>query len=381
VINYAGTSAFLFGINWATGGGHTYWWFIFPVLGMGLGILTEMGGLVGEDGVSLRNLFSGPVPQDRLEAGAGAAPALSAGPPPVAAAHPGPSASDAVLNGPHGDVLRQALADRQRLQSLIAKHSDTERQMLPDVGGTADSLYERVVALAAALDRLDAEVGTDRATALDDRIAQIEQQTTDARDRERRLGLLRRQRDMLGELIRSRATLHEQYETAGLLLQNLALDLLKVRATAGNQDEHKNVSQTTDSAPLCIRFVFLHSILRITYTLVALSSTIPSWCPVTLRHMKANAVLVCAACFAASPMSANAAEPRFDLNQNEYAVGVRGYGLDEDTRVIGWQLGNNFYFGRRQGENDDFGFVFKDGDTQYSFTEHGIGWRRSFSFH
>jgi hypothetical protein len=97
--------------------------------------------------------------------------------------------------------------------------------------------------------------------------------------------------------------------------------------------------------------------------------------------MKTNAVLLCATCFAAASPEVSAAEPRFDLNQNEYAIGVRGYGLDEDTRVIGWQLTNNFYFGRRQGENDDFGFVFKKGDTQYSFTEHGIGWRHSFSLH
>ena len=97
--------------------------------------------------------------------------------------------------------------------------------------------------------------------------------------------------------------------------------------------------------------------------------------------MKLNRVLLCATCFAAGPTGAIADEPYWDLNQNEYAVGVRGYGLDEDTRVIGWQLGNNFYFGRRKGENDDFGFVFKDGNTQYSLTEHGIGWRHSFSFH
>ena len=110
--------------------------------------------------------------------------------------------------------------------------------------------------------------------------------------------------------------------------------------------------------------------------------------------MKLNRVLLFATCFAAGSTGAIAGEPRFDLNQNEYAIGghfdlnqneyaigVRGYGLDEDTRVIGWQLGNNFYFGRRQGENDDFGFVYKDGNTQYSFTEHGIGWRHSFSFH
>ena len=35
---------------------------------------------------------------------------------------------------------------------------------------------------------------------------------------------------MLAELLGSRATLLEQYESGGLLLQNLALDLLKVRS-------------------------------------------------------------------------------------------------------------------------------------------------------
>jgi hypothetical protein len=105
-------------------------------------------------------------------------------------------------------------------------------------------------------------------------------------------------------------------------------------------------------------------------------STIPAEWAGTLYSMKTNAILLLVTLGATS---ANAAEPRFDLDQDEYAVGVRGYGLDEDTRVIGWQLTDGIYFGRRQGEIDDFGFVFQRGDTQYSVTEHGIGWRRSFS--
>ena len=99
--------------------------------------------------------------------------------------------------------------------------------------------------------------------------------------------------------------------------------------------------------------------------------------------MKTNTLFLLATILVTTLAGADAAaaEPRFDLDQDEYAVGVRGYGLDEDTRVIGWQLTEDLYFGRRQGEVDDFGFVLKRGDTQYSFTEHGIGWRHSFSFH
>jgi hypothetical protein len=79
--------------------------------------------------------------------------------------------------------------------------------------------------------------------------------------------------------------------------------------------------------------------------------------------------------------SASADDDRFALNQEEFPIGVHRYGVDEDTRVIGWQIRDDLYFGRRQGEIDDFGFVFKQGATQYSFTQHGIGWRHSFSLH
>ncbi len=220
---YLGTSVFLFGINAVTSGhGHHFWWAIFPVMGMGLGVVKQMGNLWA-DGVRLGDMFGGPLPAGAAAVGAVASPSTRA----LVA----PGANEELLAGPHGPVLRQAIADRLNIQSFIGRMSDAERKMLPDVKGTADGLYERIAALAAALQRLDGEVGTDRLPALDERIAQIEAVPGDARDRERRLTLLRRQREMLAELVRSRAGLAEQYESAGLLLQNLALDLLKVRSS------------------------------------------------------------------------------------------------------------------------------------------------------
>ncbi len=220
---YLGTSVFLFGINAVTSGhGHHFWWAIFPVMGMGLGVVKQMGNLWA-DGVRLGDMFGGPLPAGAAAMGAVASPSMRA----LVA----PGANDELLAGPHGPVLRQAIADRLNIQSFIGRMSDAERKMLPDVKGTADGLYERIAALATALHRLDGEVGTDRLPALDERIAQIEAVPGDARDRERRLTLLRRQREMLAELVRSRAALAEQYESAGLLLQNLALDLLKVRSS------------------------------------------------------------------------------------------------------------------------------------------------------
>jgi hypothetical protein len=73
------------------------------------------------------------------------------------------------------------------------------------------------------------------------------------------------------------------------------------------------------------------------------------------------------------------ADDPFDLDEKEYTAGVRLHGIDEDTRIVGWKLSDNLYFGRRKGGIDDFGFILTRGDTQYSFTEDGIGWKKSIS--
>jgi len=111
---------------------------------------------------------------------------------------------------------------------------------------------------------------------------------------------------------------------------------------------------------------------------------IPSGCSGTLMIMKstqATFLMRFGAVFLGVVVGSNLAqadEP-FDLDEKEYAAGVRLHGIDEDTRVVGWKLSDNLYFGRRKGEIDDFGFVLTRGDTQYSLTEDGVGWRKSIS--
>jgi serine/threonine-protein kinase len=216
---YVPTSLFLLGINYMTGDG--FWWAIFPILGMGFEVAMGVGRLWG-DGVPLKSVFTGVLPPGL----GGPALAASDSPPPPA------DGTDAeILAGPHGAALKQAISDHGRIDALIGRLTDTERKMLPEVKPTTEALFARIQTLALALHRLDAEVGGEDAKSLDERIGQIEAQPGDAADRERRLRLLRRQREMLVELEASRAKLLEQYESACLLLQNLALDLLKVRSS------------------------------------------------------------------------------------------------------------------------------------------------------
>ena len=224
--SYLGTSVFLFGINYFTGDG--FWWCVFPIFGIGLGVARDIGRLWA-DGVPLRALVSSKALGElaaRPAVGAPTSPAVGALQSPALPA--GVSAD--TLDGPFGSALRQGIADYKTITDLESRLSDAERKLLPDVKSTADSLFQRLVSLSGGLHRLDRELDAARLPDLDQRIAQLELQTPDPA-RSRPLTLLKRQRDMLADLTISRAKLIEQFESAGLLLQNLSLDMLKVRSS------------------------------------------------------------------------------------------------------------------------------------------------------
>jgi serine/threonine-protein kinase len=90
------------------------------------------------------------------------------------------------------------------------------------------------------------EIGVDRVATLDQRIADTER-SENTSDRERMLRLLRRQRETLANLLKSRDSLSEQYESAGLLLQNLKLDLIRMKSS-GLQSGLADVTSVTQEA-------------------------------------------------------------------------------------------------------------------------------------
>ena len=240
--SYVGTTTFLFGINAVTiGGDNVFWWAAFPALGMMMGLVNE-GGSLWAAGARLRDVFGGsrslpdqsPPPQ-----------ALAAG-----AAQAIPSDDTNLIAdispGPRGDIARQAFADRRSVRDLVARMSKAEREMLPDVEETSDGLYQRIAELGRILHRLDGEIGPERLPEIDSRIAESERSEATS-DRDRLLRLLRRQREMLAALVESRDKLAGQYESAGLLLQNLKLDLIRMRSS-GLQSGLADVTSVTQEA-------------------------------------------------------------------------------------------------------------------------------------
>jgi serine/threonine-protein kinase len=254
VFSWVGWTTVLFGINVATHGPGP--WFLFPSAFMALNVLRK-GGSIWSDGVGPVEAFTKGI-NKRLRAeratenrqaslagpiAAGGTPAAPRMTPEQLAAQLAPAD---VLAGPHGDVVRRAAVDRLLMRDIAASLGPIERSMIPDVVPTIDALADRVGSVATTLHRLDQDVSGTSLGSLDARIATM-QTESDTPERERRLSLLQRQRSSLHDLLERRQTLANQLESTSLMLQNLKLDMLKLRS-AGLGNEIENQSTATQEA-------------------------------------------------------------------------------------------------------------------------------------
>ncbi|MEP7002407.1 MAG: hypothetical protein ABI969_18095, partial [bacterium] len=239
-IGTVGTVATLATVNVLTS--PHFMWFLFPTAFMVLGIMSRAGKLWA-DGVPIKRFFT------RGNAGAGGTASAPSFPRVSLAEAAQRLATAEVLDGPYGETVRRAAADHVAVRDTLARLPESERSMIPDVAPTVDALAERVGALATTLHRLDADVGGSSLSSLEARLAAL---NTEARgsptpEQERRIALLERQRASLGELTERRSVLASQLESAGLALQNLRLDLLKLRSS-GLESAMSDVASATQEA-------------------------------------------------------------------------------------------------------------------------------------
>jgi len=151
-----------------------------------------------------------------------------------------------ILDSPVGAAIRQAAADRAAVLEIAATLPKADRALIPDLEPTCNALVERVAQLAQMLNRLDQGIDPRLVIELDARIARVGQER-ESPEGERRLALLRRQRDTLDELVQRRTALARQLDNAGLALGNLRFDLIKLRSS-GLQSARSDVSTATQEA-------------------------------------------------------------------------------------------------------------------------------------
>ncbi|MBA3890300.1 MAG: protein kinase [Gemmatimonadaceae bacterium] len=139
--------------------------------------------------------------------------------------------------------VRQALNDSAEISRLVSTLPKSERARIPDVTRSSEALATRVRAIALTLADLERD---DSPGALETIEAEVERLEAAANpleagseERVRRLAYLKRQRRALTETARKRETAENKLETCALALQNMKLDLVRLRSGA---QSYKNVT-------------------------------------------------------------------------------------------------------------------------------------------
>jgi serine/threonine-protein kinase len=122
-----------------------------------------------------------------------------------------------------------------------------DRELIPDVRPTIDALLEQVLVLGDSLRRLEENVGTASMDEITSRIAAAEGDANRSGEWERKRELLERQRTSIQELQQRQTDIRTRFERASLLLENLRLDVLKLRSS-GVQSASEDVAGATQQA-------------------------------------------------------------------------------------------------------------------------------------
>lgn len=149
--------------------------------------------------------------------------------------------------GRYAGQIEQARADRAAVLAMLERLGKTERAMLPDdLVPTVDRLLERATELARTLAFVDRDINDESVDNVDARLKAVEQEPPST-DRERRLTLLRQQREKVAALADRRTGLAAQFESCILAMQNVRFDLLRLRS-AGVSEALGDLTQATQQA-------------------------------------------------------------------------------------------------------------------------------------
>ncbi|MEP7177334.1 MAG: protein kinase, partial [Gemmatimonadales bacterium] len=213
--SWAAVSLGCLGINIATG--ITDPWFLFPMFGMGIGVMRNYAHL-WQAGYSWRDVLTRPAAPDAVET------TLVRGASRLARQLPPPRADE---YGAQLAAMHQVQSDRQAILKLLDRLPPAERKMLPEVPPTVDALYERATDLARTLHALDSSFSAEGLADIEERLAAMAREPDDA-ERARRLDLLRRQRQTIMDIQGRRGQVASHLESCILAMQNVRFDLLRL---------------------------------------------------------------------------------------------------------------------------------------------------------
>jgi eukaryotic-like serine/threonine-protein kinase len=234
-VSWVSVGAGLLVLDLMTGGGVNWcYWVILPW--GAFGVLPQFSRL-WQAGYSWRDVLHRPLAADAADVRLGLAPAGK------------PGSMTAPTTGEFGraaEQIQQVQGDYQAIMRVVERLPKSEQKLLPDVSATANALLKRAEELARTLHTLSAGVEAGALDRLDARLAGLRQQP-DSPERDRQVGLLERQHQTLGDLLRRRQIIEEQLESCVLAMQTMRFDLLRLKS-AGVAAVLGDLTQATQQA-------------------------------------------------------------------------------------------------------------------------------------
>ncbi|HEY4320038.1 MAG TPA: serine/threonine-protein kinase [Gemmatimonadales bacterium] len=126
--------------------------------------------------------------------------------------------------GAYYDRMQQVYKDRSVIISLMGQLSAADKEMLPDIVDTTESLYARAAQLAQTLGSMDT-LDTPRIEA---RLAELQQRPA-GEERDRQISLLESQLQRCREINGQKTQFADRFESCVLAMQNVRLDLMRLK--------------------------------------------------------------------------------------------------------------------------------------------------------
>ena len=153
----------------------------------------------------------------------------------LAAPAPGMTASPGGSFGRFEGMVRQAAQDREEIARLVFSLPNSDRNLVDGVIPAADGLFKRIQSLASSSYEHERTAGPNASAELERQIEKLESEANPleiaaSEERVRRLALLKRDRRALAEKTKKHDNAVQKLESCRLQLQNMRLDVLRLRA-------------------------------------------------------------------------------------------------------------------------------------------------------
>jgi serine/threonine-protein kinase len=154
----------------------------------------------------------------------------------------------ASMLGQHARTVSEAGRNRDDVLRMVETLPKRDRELLGDLPASASALYDKVESLALSIAEIERNAPPDSAQSVDQEIVRLEAEANPldvsaSEERVRRLAYLKRQRRAIADITSRTSTQREKLENCAIALQNMRLDIRRLKAGAQTSEHITSVAE------------------------------------------------------------------------------------------------------------------------------------------